>query len=247
MSFIQGSYDQVPPVSIPGQGIYEESVVKIHRLGTKISVGEREFRYAHASEALTAGKLCTALADTDSEDTVTVAHPVGTFEVTITAASTITANQYADGYLAVGEGTGAGDQYRIKSHPAITSAETGVITLLDPLLTAWAIADTDITLYQSPYRVQESNTDQKELPVGWPLIDVTDEYYFWLLVKGPVAVLFDEAEGADADQCLLTIGSSTAGAVEIYDAAGEPVVGQRYLDTADYEDGKYQLIMAQLG
>jgi len=245
-TFVQGSYDQIRPSVVQAQGLYEISEDKQTRLGEKIEVGERTFRYAQASEALTAGNLATALADIDVEDTVTVAHPVGTFKVTVTAGTAITANQYADGMLAVDSGAGAADAYRVKSHPAAASG-TFEVTLYDPLRTLWVVGTTDIQLQMSPYRVQESNTGQLELPVGVPLVDVTDEYYFWLQVRGLCFVLTDEAFGNATDQRLVTIGSSTAGSVEAYDALGEAIVGQVCaVGALDLEADKYMPIMLQL-
>jgi len=234
-------------VVTPAFGIYEQSDERKHRLGDFLVVGGKKYVFAKAGEALDPGKLCTAAMDTDAEDTVTVAHPIGTRKVTITAATAIAADQYADGYLVVDEGTDAGHKYRIKSHPAIGNGDTGEITLYDPIVTAWVIANTDITLYTSKYLVQESNTDQVECPVGVPEIAVTSGYYFWLQIRGECQVLMDEVFGNATNQRLVTIGSSVAGAVEAYDAACEPIVGQMLLDAADSEDAKYVLIDLMLG
>lgn len=233
-------------VEAPAQGIYEQSTVKNHRLGDVLVVGDKMFRYCVAGENLTAGHLCTVKFDSDAEDTVTVAHPIGTLQVTVTAASAITANQYADGLLIVDEGTGAGNSYRIKEHPAIGNGETGVVTLYDPLVVAWSTSDTDIELVQSPFVVQDANADQKETPACVPLIAVTSGNYFWGQTRGIAGVLQDEAEGNAAGERLLTIGSSTDGSVEDYDGAGEAIVGMRLRDAADDEDAKYQPIMLLL-
>ena len=245
--FVPGSFDQMGgPVQVPPQGIYEISDEKLARLGTRIEVGERSFRYCQASEALSKGKLVTALGLVNTEATVTVAHAIGTFAVTITEENTraITANMFADGMLTVTGGTGAGDSYRIRSHPAITQNTTGVFTLLDPLRTAWVIANTDVTITQSKYRVQEGNTDQLAIPVGVPLVDVTDEYYFWAQVSGPCATLADEAFGVGLDEKLVSCGSATAGAVEQW-AAGEFIIGQ-VIPLADLVDAEYVLVELQL-
>lgn len=248
------------PNMIPGGGgqnlghltvahsIYDESSTKKHRLGDVLRVGDRTFVYAQASEALTAGKLTTAVAVTFTEDTVTVAHPVGTTEVTITASAAIAKDELADGYLIVDEGTGAGDCYRIKSNAAIGNGSTGTVTLYDGLVTAWSTSDTDITLYGSPWRVQESNTGQDELPTGVPLIDVTDEYYFWLQTWGPCGVLVDATGtfGAPAGERVATISGAVAGAVAKRDAAGEHIVGQVWLDATDYTDAQYALVYLQV-
>jgi len=234
-------------VTVTGQSIYEESSTAKHKLGERLVLPDgRVFYYAKASEALTAGKLVTAKPVLNQEDTVTVAHPAGTTQVTVTAASAITKDQFKEGYLIVDEGTDAGSIYKIKSNEAIASGETGTVTLYDGLVTAWSTSDTDITMVTNLfYNVQESNTDQIELPLGVPLIDVTSGYYFWLQTWGIAPVLQDEAFGNNAAQRLVTIGSGTAGAVEAYDAACEALVGQIVLDGAATEDAKYYPILLQ--
>lgn len=231
---------------VPQHGVYTESETKKHPLGTVLRLDGRTFVYCQASEALSKGKLVTALPTLFSEDTVTVAHPVGTRKVTITASGTITAGQLEGALLIVDEGTGAGDQYIIKSNPAIGSGSTGVIELMDGLMTAWSVSDTDITILTSPWRVQESNTTQVEKPIGVPLISVTDEYYFWACTWGVCGILMDEVAGNAAGTRQLVIGSSTAGAVEAYDGVGEAVVGECLLSAADVEDAKYMPVFLQL-
>lgn len=242
-----GVFTSGPEVTTsPAHGILEESSSKCHPLGTVLRVGPDVYRYCKASEALAAGNLATAVADSDAEDTVTVAHPISTTGVTVTAASAIAANQYEDGKLIVDEGTGAGNTYNVKDHLAISNAETGTINIYDGLKVAWSTSDTDIVLVQSPYVVQESNADQKETPICVPRIAVTSGYYFWGQTRGLCGVLQDEAEGNAAGQRLLTIGSSTAGSVESYDGAGEAIVGMRLFDAANDEDAKYQPAMLLL-
>jgi len=238
----------------PYQGIFETSTTQKHKLGEKLQLYDgRVFYYAKASEALSKSKLATFKSTINAEDTVTVAHAIGVNKVKVTAAAAISANQFAEGYLVVDEGTGAGDVYKIKGHPAISSGSVGEIELYDGLRTAWATADTDVILYQNPFsEIQEANTDGIELPAGVPLVDVSANEYFWLQTWGWAAVLIDGTAGALGNletERLLTI-SGTAGAVDVYTAtgrgAGSPIVGQALMDAADYEDAKYQLILLQI-
>lgn len=231
---------------VPQHGVYTESATKMHPLGTIMRLDGRTFVYCQASEALSKGKLATALPVLFVEDTVTVAHAVGTRKVTITASAAIAAGQLEGALLVVDEGTGAGDQYIVKSNPAIDNAATGVIELMDGLMTAWSVSDTDISIITSPWRVQEGNTTQVEKAIGVPLISVTDEYYFWACTWGVCAVLQDEVSGNAAGTRQLAIGSSTAGSVEAYDGVGEAVVGENLLSAADVEDAKYQPIFLTL-
>jgi hypothetical protein len=227
---------------VPAQGIYEQSATALHKLGDRLQLGDRVFYYSQASEALTAGQLNSYLPTIITEDTVTVAHPVGTRRVSVTVSAAVAAQELAEGYLVVDEGTGAGEMYKIKSHPAILNGAVGVFELYDPLLTAWATADTDVTLYGSHYRVQQSNAAQTESAAGVNGISVTDEYYFWNQSYGPAACLLDEAFGSASGTRGATIGSSTVGSVEAIDAIGESYVGEIIRAAANEEDAKYALI-----
>lgn len=179
-----------------GQSIYEQSLTPTTTVGKRLKVGNRTFHYAHAEGAVTAGKMAVYAIDTDVETTVTVAHGIGTTECTVTAQTAIVKDQYAEGMLFVHGtgGTGVGDQYVVKSHPAIAAGATGTITIYEPgLLTAWATASTDVTLVSNPYFGVAQSTAITSVGAGVPLIDITDEYWFWLQTWGPAAVLIKTA------------------------------------------------------
>jgi len=235
---------------IPSQGLYEESETKQARLGTKLLVGERTFRYAWASNAHVKAVVVGSLCDDDHEATVTVAHPAGTFDVTITAEGAITANQYTDGYLVVTSATGAGDILRIKEHAACASG-TFTLTLLDPLRLAWDLT-TCVTLRQSPYRtvaLTAAAGAQLIPPAGITLDAVTDEYYYWLQTGGPAGVLIDATGsfGAVVTERYAIVSTNVAGAVMKPEAAGQtPIVGLVYTNAEDYVDTEYDIIILQL-
>jgi len=230
--------------TVAAQDIYEESSTALHKLGERIVIGDRVFRYAKAgSSALTAGLLVGAPCTLTSEDTVTVAHPIGTTVVTVTAAS-VSADDFAEGYLVVDEGTGAGETYKIKSNTA-TSGGTIQVTLYDGLKTAWSTSDTDVTLIPSPYNgLIVCPTDGIIMPVGVPLIDVTANYYFWVQVKGPAGVKVDAGDGGGnaIDERLGILSPNHAGQVYFPDtpAAGKVIVCRAMLDSADYGDDKVE-------
>jgi hypothetical protein len=85
-----------------------------------------------------------------------------------------------------------------------------------------------------------SAADQADIAVGVPLITVTAAYYFWAQRRGFCAVLQDEAITRGK---AVTIGSSTPGAVEMLDAAGEPQIGVM-IDAG--VDGEYSPTYLQL-
>lgn len=203
---LPGHKGQTWGVRAPGQSIWEESSTPKHVVGERMQLGIRTFHYAYADGALTAGKMGSYQVDSDIETTVTVAHGIGTTDVTITAASTIVAGQYDEGMLIVHEGTGLGDQYIVKKTPAIANAATGTITLYEPgLVTAWVTANTDITLWTNPYYNVKQSGAITAVGAGIPLIDITDNYYFWLQTYGPAGVLVKTAAtsgGATGEQAM---------------------------------------------
>jgi len=185
-----------------GQSVYAESVTPTTTIGKRLKVGNRTFHYAKHEGGTSAGLMQIYAVDTDVEDTVTVAHGIGTTELTIEAATIFVKDQYAEGMLIVHKtgGTGAGDQYVIKSNAAIAANATGLVTIYEPgLLTAWSITDTDVTLWSNPYFGIAPNSAVTSAGAGIPLIDISDGYYFWLQTWGPAGVKITTATDSGAD------------------------------------------------
>ena len=68
--------------------------------------------------------------------TVPTATPAtaGTYQILVTNAGTkLNANEYANGYLIVATGTGAGQTLQIASHPAAAASAKFIVTLQDPI------------------------------------------------------------------------------------------------------------------
>src|SRR3990172_4207767 len=81
---------------------YSEEAVPSHQLGSiGVSADGRKFRYAKAgTSALVAGELQQSPAQTtDSQSLIVAAATVGALTVTTTDTTTVTANEFADGYL----------------------------------------------------------------------------------------------------------------------------------------------------
>lgn len=163
-------------------------------LGTRIVQGEREFRYVKAGGvALVAGftvQSAPAPSAGHVMDMVTAAAAVGATDITVTpVTNNITANQYKDGYLFVNDATGEGQCFRVKSNPAITATETGVISLYDPVTLALdATALTGLRL--NPYNgvVVTPITTLTGTVVGVSHRAITASYFGWIQTKGPAAV-----------------------------------------------------------
>lgn len=216
-----------------GQSVYAESITPTAMVGTRLKLGLRTFHYAHAEGSLYAGKMVAYAVDSDKEDTVTVAHPIGTTELTVTAESEFLKDQYAEGMIVVWEGTGLGDQYVIKSNAAIAASATGIVTIYEPgLMTAWSTSDTDVILRSCPYFGVAQTTATTSTGAGLPLIDITDEYYFWLQTWGPAGALIKTANTSGAASGEQAMAVNNAG--DLYpQIAGMTQVAHTLTVTAD--------------
>ena len=126
------------------------------------------------------------------------------------AAATVTADQYAGGYLVVTSTPGEGLYYRIKGHAAATAA-TVTVNLYDPLIVA-VTASSKVDFVANPYNgVLINPTTATSAPVGLALTACPASYYTWIQTKGPGTVL---AQGTltVGYQCVASNG--TPGAVE---------------------------------
>ncbi len=179
-----------------GQGIYQESEFQNSPLGSELVLNDgRKFRYCkNGSVALAAGKLTSSPAWVSTETALGVnTASKGDTVLLITTGSTVTANQYAGGFVFTEDDTGEGQMLKIKSHAAADSAE-GRFVLWDPVRVAFG-ADTTVGLVYNRFdgtlvTVDTDNTET-ETPVGVPLIPVTGSYYYWAQYKGLCNVLND--------------------------------------------------------
>lgn len=197
----------------------DESSTQTHPLGTMGRTPDgRLFAYCKAgSSALSPGLFNTYLTTPTNEQTVTVAHPVGTHKLTITAAS-IAADDFKDGYLVVAAGEGIGEMYRIKSNTATGDPSAGLIYVQlyedDGLKTLWSTTTTDVDLYKNPYGGLVVNpVDGQQKPVSVALFTVTANYYFWGLVKGLCSIQLDvnAAAGLEIDEKVIEASVTHAG------------------------------------
>lgn len=202
----------------------------------------RVFRYAKAgSTALDKGKLTVASTVVANHINLSFASApaAGAKDVTVTLGATAaTADQYADGYLVIQDGTGQGRAYPIEGHAAADASTSLKVYLKEEIAVAGATGETNVDLIASSYSgVVVSAIDQADRPAGVPVVDIPADNYGWIQTGGPCSVLMDEAV---VNGKAVTIGSGTAGAVEALDGAGEPEVG--ILSGTAGVDGEYQLV-----
>ena len=130
-----------------GQGIYTESSTPKYAIGEKLELADgRIFRYGYTAAGINAGLLVaqdiSATCLVESDDIVIAASgdfspAAGSKKLQITLAS-ISANDYAGGYLQITADAGEGIQYRIKSNSATAATTSGKvdIELYDPIKVA---------------------------------------------------------------------------------------------------------------
>ena len=198
------------------QGLFEQSATKKQKLGSvRVLDDGREFIYClDSGSGISAGLLIAAAITTPvHEDTVTVAHPVGTKVVTVTAAGA-TAHQFQDGMLVVTDGGGAGECYKIKDNDAADGSNLIRVQLYEGLETLWATGTTDVDLYANPCNgVYVNPVDAQQKPVGVAQRPITASKYFWAQKKGLGAMKINvlAAGGLELDEKVLKADAVTAG------------------------------------
>ena len=244
------------------QGLYELSATAKERLGTRrLTYDGREFVYCkNGAVDLVAGGVCASVITTGmNEQTVTVAHPVGTKAITMTDSGSGTdADAYKDGTLVVTAGGGIGESYRILGNSAATTSATFTIQLEEGLKTAWSTSTTDITVYVNRYNgVVVNPTDGQQIPACVPQIPVTESYYFWWQTLGHGAMLIDVAgasAGEELDEKIIVPSLSHAGYGYIDGSpdAAAVLAGFRHhlgyiIDEADITDNEAVLVQIRIG
>jgi len=212
-----------------------------HQLGAVgYTADGRKFRYCrnNVTNAMVAGTLQQArVEDTGDQSLVVAAAAIGATSVTTVGTPTLTANQYANGYIvATGEaGTGNGIYYRIKSHPAVTAAVV-TIELYDPLVVAFS-ATTQIDIVPNPYDLVLINpTTATSAPVGVAMTAVPASYYSWIQTGGP-GLVYADASGAITVGAKVTASNQTAGCCEDADVQTQATVGTALTGIAQAEWG----------
>ena len=172
---------------------------QIHPYGTRMVLPDgRVFYYGQTDGAQTAGAICQSavgVANHDMDLAVNTA-AAGAKSLSVTVGGTaVTANQYADGYVYVNDGTGEGHIYKIRQHDAISSSGSGTINLYDgdAIVVAFEAA-TIVGLAKNPYKdFIVFPTTATGHPVGVAATDFDDDDFGWLQTWGPAAVLCDVA------------------------------------------------------
>ena len=202
---------------------YTESATQLHPLGTMLIDGERKYRYVKmGGVGVLAGKLIQGKAVHHATDHINMAITAnvaaGARVISVeTGGGNFTKDLYAEGWLWVNDGVGEGQAWKVRSNPAhVHAVDPSVeVTLYDPIVTAITQAGTEVSLIENKFKgvvVGDGATARGAMSLGFTVIDMTAEYYGWILVSGPGCAL-TSGTVVRGDVVLATTGGGLAGAV----------------------------------
>lgn len=203
-----------------GQDLLKDSSTQQMALGTYAETSDgRGFRYAKIGGTSTvAGRIYQAPAeDTTNFQNLTVAvNSVGDTTVTTTSTVTLTANQLAGGTLIIVSATlGSGLIYKIKSHPAVTTAVV-TFTLEDPISVA-TTGTVKIDCHPNPYNgvIITPAGSATSCPVGVATYVITNAQFGWIQTHGAAPVLSSTAMTVGNNVMPLFATAAGAGTVAV--------------------------------
>ncbi|GAH44659.1 unnamed protein product [marine sediment metagenome] len=203
------------------QGIYEQKATQEADLGRFVDFQDgRRFRYCKCnSEAgITRGHMCSAAALDGNANLVIqtsmATQPAGETEIEVLLSASVAAHLFRDGFLTIETDAGAGASdgyiYRIKDNTAggLTVATPCKLILSDPLQVALT-ANSTLSLTVNKYQdvVVTPTIGETASPIGVPLIDITESYYFWAQTRGYAALMADTTTAAAAGESV-SIGAA---------------------------------------
>ena len=201
-----------------GQSIYKSSSVALARLGSRLVVGDRVFRYAQlGGVAATPGDLLQTNVQFSVAVTGGGTDPAGgkTFTFFHTA-SGAAADLYAEGYLYTITGTTAarlGLSYRVRTHALIATDTAGTLYLYDPLQVAESVDDL-YRLIVNPYKLVTQNTANTAGAAGVLVCPATTNDYVWIQTWGPCVAKCQTGSAGNS------VYAAATGAVKCFIATG---------------------------
>lgn len=170
----------------------EDSAIGPYALGTKYLLDERTFRYTlNGATALSTSRLLQMQVPVaghidEALDTPAIDATIVSFTNTSDA---VDVDEYAEGFFWINDDTGEGHIHRVKSNVAAASGVAGNVILYDPIVVTLGAGATG-SLFNSPFRkVIIHPSPATAMLVGVNPLAITADYYFWMQVGGPAAVL----------------------------------------------------------
>lgn len=223
-----GTFQEAGSNKTFNQGLFEESAVQKHWLGTPRELSDgRKFIYSRAGTALAAGTLLQGAVELTGHTgslaiTTDVAADADKVPVTIATTAAVK-DYYREGYLWVNVTPGIAHSYKIRGHAAyvLVTGLTQDILLFDKIRVALTTAASKVTIRKHPNDgvISTPAATLTGAHAGVAPIAVTDQYYFWSQVKGPAC-------------CLITGVVSYAGAL-VPGAAGTLILNTAALFNAE--------------
>ena len=230
------------------QGLYEVSTTQLAPFGSTLHIGDgREFVYGSAGAvALTVGRVVQgrlAIAGHGVSAYLALNEPlIGTRVVEVTTITTaVLENDYAEGFLVIGDAPSGGTCYKIAGHPAAGIGAVN-ITLVDPLWETLVTGATGgLVAPLSKGCIISGIASTTGAAVGVPVRDIPIDNFGWFQTRGVAGVLQD---GAWVEGSPLGISDGTAGALAAItgSAVDEPIIGIGVLDNATTAIGTCKLM-----
>ena len=228
---------------------FEEHSAQKFPLGTQLDYGDRSYRYCLAdSTAIATGQLCQSgviEANGDVTDMAVDTPAVGatSMEVTNGGNTAIAADEFAEGWLHVNDGTGEGYAYRIKGNDQMDASAAGTVFLYDSVRVALVAASTVSLTHSKYYGVIIHPSPPTAQLVGVTNIAVTASYYFWAQTKGPCAVPNDNASTPNVQGALCRASEVHDGFIALLDY-DESSINLREVGTTMHlnADDEYNLV-----
>lgn len=183
------------PVQVAAQTLHSSSADKYHNYGELIFANDgRAFRYCKAGgTALVAGQLQQSQAqDTDTQDLTAVAAAIGDTSIAASTTVTVTANEYAEGFILITVTPGVGRQYKIKGHIAYTTAAP-TFQLMEEVKVALTTTSRFDAMANPFNAVVVAPTTYTSSAAGVAVHPIAIDEYGWLQVGGVANVLADGA------------------------------------------------------
>jgi hypothetical protein len=226
------------------EGLYTPTVDQKYRLGQELWTQHgslrRKWRYVKAGATqLEAALMCTSEAPAGGllEEVAGVGYTssIGdkNLSMTVTTGNGITDGELQDGLLVVNKVTGIGYMYPISDNRWITSDTILNLDLYEPIRIA-TDATTEFSILKCPYMdVIVAATTITAAPIGVPQTVIAANYYGWVQVKGPCAMLVDAGDTIVIGEPAGKPGTNgTAGGVGLVANDGTDVVYGRVMYAA---------------
>ena len=242
----------------PAQSIYEASTTQLHRIGTRLQIGERVFYYGEAAGScspaeicgpdgsllgskmglLPDGSCCALAAGTAFPDqpAITAAIAAGSTWLAVTHGDmldNVTKNMLQDGYVLLTDSADADYHqiHKIKRNSAMAS-DIVAIELYDPTTTVTVDATTGVALMMNPFKeMRPCDITVDEQLGGVPLVEIAANSFGWFQTWGPCMIQIADAAAMGGLQLML---DDTAGQAVASDGT-LPHIGNGLVDVTSYD------------